>query len=66
VQHLEGDRALVLEVPGEIHRSHAAPAELALDRVAVGQGGLETVQRFVQKGLSDEGLYRLTAERRPG
>jgi hypothetical protein len=27
----------VLEIPGEIDRGHAAPAELALDRIAVAE-----------------------------
>ena len=31
VQHLEGHRAVVPEVPGEVDRGHAAAAELALD-----------------------------------
>jgi hypothetical protein len=32
----EGDRALVPEILREVHHGHAAAAELALDRVAVG------------------------------
>ncbi len=36
-QHLDGDLAVVLEVVGEVDGGHAALAELALDRVAVGQ-----------------------------
>ena len=38
VQHLDGDLAVVLEVLREIDRRHAARAELALDRVAIGKG----------------------------
>ena len=34
-EDLERDRAIVLEVAGEVDRGHAAAAELALDRVAV-------------------------------
>jgi hypothetical protein len=34
VKDLEGDRAVVADVVGEIYRGHAAAAELALDRVA--------------------------------
>jgi hypothetical protein len=34
VKHLEGDRAVVLEVGGEEHRGHAAAAELAEEGVA--------------------------------
>ena len=41
VQHLERDLAVVLEVVGEVHRRHAARAELALDAVAVGERGGE-------------------------
>src|SRR5439155_12819655 len=41
LQHLERDRAAVLEVAGEIHGGHAALAELPLDQVSVGQGSLQ-------------------------
>ncbi len=41
LEHLDRDLALVLEVLGEVDGGHAALAELALDRVAVGQGGPE-------------------------
>ena len=34
MEHLERDRPVVPEVPGEIDRGHAPAAELALDRVA--------------------------------
>ena len=40
-QHLERDLAVVPEVVGEVDRGHAAAAELALDRVAAGEGRLE-------------------------
>ena len=40
-EHLEGDAALVAEVPGEVDRGHPAAAELALDRVAIRQGRLQ-------------------------
>ena len=36
-EHLEGDRAVVPEVLGEVDDGHAAAAELALERVAVGE-----------------------------
>ena len=42
VENLQRDRAVVPEVVGEIDRGHSAAAELALEHVAVGQGGLET------------------------
>ena len=41
MQHLERDRAVVLEVLGEVDRGHAAAAELALEAVAIGEGRLQ-------------------------
>jgi hypothetical protein len=35
VEHLERDRALVLEIQGEINDCHATAAELALEHVAI-------------------------------
>ncbi len=40
-QDLERDPPVVLEVLGQIDRCHPAPAELALDRVAVREGGAD-------------------------
>ena len=40
-EHLDRHLAVVLEVAREVHRGHAALAELALDAIAVGQGGGE-------------------------
>ncbi len=37
VEHLDGHLAVVPDVLGEIHRGHAARAQLPLDPVAVGQ-----------------------------
>ena len=37
-EELEGDRAVVAEVLGEVDDGHAAAPELALDGVAVGEG----------------------------
>ena len=42
MEHLERDRAVVPEVLREVDRGHAAAAELALEPVAVGEGGLES------------------------
>ena len=42
VEHLEGDLPVVARSLGEIHRGHAAPAELALDDVPAGQSGRPT------------------------
>ena len=44
LEDLEGDLATVLQVVGEIDGGHAALAELALEMVAVGQRGLETLE----------------------
>jgi hypothetical protein len=38
LEDLKGDRAIVLEIVGEIDRGHSAAAELALDRVAARKG----------------------------
>jgi hypothetical protein len=43
MENLQGDRTVVPEIASEVDRSHAAAPELALDDVAVGQGGPETV-----------------------
>src|SRR3990172_1952540 len=45
LQNLDRDLAVVLEVLGEVDSSHASAAELALKPVAVGQRGLETIER---------------------
>ena len=42
-QHLDRDLAIVLEVLGEVHRRHAALAQLPLDAVAVGERGGKAV-----------------------
>jgi len=41
-EHLDRHPAVVLEVLGEVHRGHAARAQLPLDGVAVGQRGGES------------------------
>ena len=45
-EDLDGDLAIVLQVLGEIHRGHAAGAQLPLDPVAVGQGERQSVGRL--------------------
>ena len=42
----------MLEVLRQVHRGHAAPAELALDSVAVGQGILQAVRQVRQRAAS--------------
>jgi hypothetical protein len=49
VEHLDRHEAVVPQVAGEIHRGHAAVTELALDRVAAGQGGFEVFQGLGQR-----------------
>ena len=43
-EDLDGDLAVVLEVLGEVDRGHAALAQLALEAVAVGEGGTQGVR----------------------
>ena len=42
-QHLERDLAVVLQVAREVDGRHAARADLALDRVALGEGGAQAL-----------------------
>ena len=49
-QDLERDGPIVPEVVGEIDGGHAAASELALDAIAIGQGGREEVGRLGQRG----------------
>jgi len=37
-EHLERDWAVMLNVPGEVHRGHPAAPELTLDRVPAREG----------------------------
>jgi hypothetical protein len=43
-QHLERDLAVVPHIMREVDRGHAALAKLALDAVAISQGGAESVR----------------------
>jgi hypothetical protein len=43
-QDLERDGPIVPEIVGEVDRGHAAASELALDAVAIGQGGHEEIE----------------------
>ena len=53
VEHLERDRPVVLEVVDQVDRGHAAPAELALDFVAVvecvGQARLDASHEYQRR-----------------
>jgi len=55
LQHLDGDFAMVLQVLGEVDRRHPPAAELALDCVAVGEGGLQTIEQIGQVGAHGRG-----------
>jgi hypothetical protein len=68
VEDLEGDQAIVLEVVGEVDRSHAAPAELALDHIAVAESFSELDGNVGHDGGLTEGprnLGQRTVARQP-
>ena len=45
-EHLDGDLAVVLAVVGQVDGGHAALAQLALDLVGIGQGGLQATEEI--------------------
>ena len=45
-KHLHGNLAVMLEVPGQVHRGHAASTNFLLDGVAVGEGGGEAIEKL--------------------
>ena len=45
-QHLERDPAVVPDVLGQVDGRHAAGADLAVEAIAVRQGGLEPAEQF--------------------
>ena len=47
-QDLESDQAAVLKIVGEIDNGHPTAAQLALDRVATGEGRLEAFEGLWQ------------------
>ena len=49
-QDLQRDPPAVLQVFGEVDRGHPAPAELALDPVAVGKGRTEMNEEIQDSG----------------
>jgi hypothetical protein len=59
VEDLERHQAFVLEIAGEVNRGHTPTTELALERVAVGQGSLKPFQGLGQRDLSEWGITRL-------
>src|SRR2546426_7142370 len=50
VHDLDGDFAIVARVVGEVYGGHAAGAQLALERVAVGHGFLQAMKRISHEG----------------
>src|SRR5881628_3047949 len=66
-QHLDGYLAVMPQVLGEVHGGHPARAELALDRVAPGEGLLDTIEAIRYRHLSPSaGAARRTADSRAG
>ena len=43
-EHLDGDGSVVLAIAGQVHRRDPALPQLALDGVAVGEGGAKMVE----------------------
>ena len=57
VQHLEGDRAIVPEVLGEVDGRHAPAPELPLDRVALRESSAQAVRQITDGVLREPGLW---------
>jgi len=53
-EHLDGNGAAVLQVLGEEDDRHPSLAQLPFDRVAVGEGGLETDEEVYHVGFALE------------
>jgi hypothetical protein len=51
VNHLEGHPPPVLQVVGEVNRSHSAAPELAIERIAASQEALEAVRQVSRAGV---------------
>ena len=45
-QHFHRHLAVVFQILGEIDRGHPSSADLLLDGIALGEGGLETVEKL--------------------
>jgi hypothetical protein len=65
-EDLEGDPAVVLQVLGEVDGGHAALAELPLDAVALGEGGLEAGHRVGHVELGMTGMLQDAGARAAG
>jgi hypothetical protein len=55
----------VPEIAGQVDGGHAAAAELALEQVAVGQGGLEPFESLGQREISDWDIPSLKPQSPP-
>ena len=52
-ENLDGHlSALVLDIPSEIDDRHPATANFALDGIAIGEGGFETIHEILHCGLA--------------
>ena len=58
-KNLHRHPAVVLQVLGEVHRGHAALAQLPLDAVAVGQGALQAGHRLGHRRLLAMGDWKM-------
>jgi hypothetical protein len=55
LQDLDGNQAVVLEVPGEVDRRRPPAPKLMFDRVAVDEGRLQAGKRIGQPGTRGRG-----------
>ena len=58
LQDLDGDLAMVPEIVGEIDRGHSPAAQLPLNAVAVGEGGLERHYGIRKVGIQKRGASK--------
>ena len=59
-EHLDRDRAVVLEVAGQVDRGHAAAPELALEQVAIAESVSQCRGRHVGHGQAlSRGMLRI-------
>ena len=58
-EHLEGDAAVVADVLGEVDGRHAGRADLAVEAVAVREGGLETAEELGMGEFSAGGAMKM-------
>jgi hypothetical protein len=58
-EHLEGDAAVVAYVLGQVDGRHAAGADLAVEAVAVRQGGLEPAEELGHGGFRCLGCWKM-------